>query len=181
MIHFDRTNEKSTPWHEGSPRKCRLCLTDMFERSCLENIASCVDKSSVVDQLVKSIARANRIESKHVRPIIDELIERERFTTSAVGKGLAFPHIRSRRVSKFTGAVGIAPTGIDLQSLDKRPTKLVFLILSPWDEREMHLRLLSRLVSLTQDKSVHLRMDHELCPQDIWQYFQDLDERFESK
>ncbi len=135
------------------------------------------EKSSVISLLIQSLVCEGRIDPAHAEEIIRGLIEHERHGTSAIGKGLAFPHLRTAEVKEFVGAIGVAPDGIDFGSLDHDPTKLVFLTLSPRDGREQHIQLLSRLVRLMQDKAVNMQLHHRLRPQDVYEYLSDLDEQ----
>ena len=119
--------------------------------------------------------REERIDRAHAEEIISGLMERERYGSSAIGKGLAFPHLRTRSVDHFVGAIGVAPEGIPFGSLDQQPTHFVFLTLSPWDEREEHVLLLSRLVSLMGDKAITLQLREGMRPQQVYEYLSDLD------
>jgi mannitol/fructose-specific phosphotransferase system IIA component (Ntr-type) len=132
---------------------------------------------SVIHQLVQALCQQGRLDARHADRVIDEFLQRERLMTSALGRGFALPHIRSRLVSEFLGAIGIAPGGIDLASRDGKPTKLVVLIISPWEERERHLGLLSRVVNLTQDKTARLHWESANSLTKTWQHLADLDRR----
>jgi len=56
---------------------------------------------------------------------------------------VAIPHLHTKAVSKLTLACGISRHGLDFGSVDKQPTHLVFLILTPLDEADQHIRMLS--------------------------------------
>ncbi|MFK8114319.1 MAG: PTS sugar transporter subunit IIA [Rubripirellula sp.] len=155
-------------------------LTKLFSIECIESITDCDGMPAVIRQLIGGLVKANRIDPQSAPPLIDELDSRERLVTSALGKGFAFPHLRTRMVDQFTGAIGVAANGLHLDSLDGLPTKLILLVLSPWDQREVHLGILSRLVHMVDDKVVTLRMHHEFCDQDIWNYLHDIDALRES-
>jgi mannitol/fructose-specific phosphotransferase system IIA component (Ntr-type) len=104
--------------------------------------------------LVDALARAGRISDEHVDAIVASLLTRERFATTAMGNGLAFPHLRSRSIEQICGAVGVAPSGIDFDSLDQLPTRLVLLTLSPFEQRSDHCQVLGRLTCLLSDRTL---------------------------
>lgn len=163
---FDRSPSSS----EGT-----LKLTDVFHPNCIETIRPGTGKSSVISLLVRCLARAEHIGREHSKQLIADLLERERCGSSAIGRGLAFPHLRTRIVTCFVGAIGLAPDGINFGALDGNPTRLVLLTLSPWDGREAHMNLLSRLVSLMQDKSVSHHLNHNIKPPQLYTCLCDLD------
>ena len=162
------------------PDDLDISLRSVFHPSCVEVIRGGSGKSSVISLLVRILAREQHIDRSHAEAIVRELLDRERHSTSAIGRGLAFPHLRTHEVEHFVGAIGVAPDGIDFGALDGEPTKLVLLTLSPWQDREQHMALLSRLVSLMQNKAVSLQLTHRLNPKDVYEYLTDLDHRFAS-
>ncbi|WP_339908365.1 PTS sugar transporter subunit IIA [Symmachiella dynata] len=162
---------------EKKPAAPHLDLTSVFRPNCIEMIRSASGKSSVISRLVQTLVCEERVERVHAEEIINGLLERERHGTSAIGKGLAFPHLRTQNVTNFVGAIGVAPDGINFSALDSGLTKLVFLTLSPRDGREQHITLLSRLVALMQSKAVNMQLHHQIRPSDVYDYLTDLDEQ----
>ena len=172
------TSEDSRlPESGGSTAALGLPLTSVFRPNCIELIRPATGKSSAISLLIQTLAREERLDRQHAEKIICQLIEREPHSSSAIGKGLAFPHLRTHDVDHFVGAIGVAPEGMNFGSRDQQPTKLVFLTLTPWEHREEHVNLLSRLVRLMQDKVVTMRLNHQIRPQDVYQYLTDLDEQ----
>ncbi|MEZ6060984.1 MAG: PTS sugar transporter subunit IIA [Planctomycetaceae bacterium] len=179
MTGFTLSDDTASAADDPGPAKSpsELSLTDVFHENCIEIIRPATGKSSAISLLIQILAREQRIDRIHAEKLVRDLIERERHTSSAIGRGLAFPHLRTRDVTHFAGAIGVAPDGIHFGSLDGEPTKLVFLTLSPWDDREQHQQLLSRLVSLMKDKAVNMRLNHQMQPRDIYAYLTDLDDQ----
>ncbi len=165
------------PAVEIKPTVPHLDLSSVFRLSCIEMLRSASGKSSVISLLVQSLVCEGRVERAHAEEIINGLMERERYGTSAIGKGLAFPHLRTKNVRNFVGAIGVAPDGINFAALDNGQTKLVFLTLSPRDGREQHITLLSRLVALMQNKAVNMQLHHQIRPSDVYEYLTDLDQQ----
>lgn len=90
----------------------------------------------LVDALVSSGAAAPAIREE----LIVRVLERERKGSTGFGRGVAVPHVKHPSVTKMSAAVGLAPRGIDFNSLDKQPVYSVFLLLSPEDRPEQHLQ-----------------------------------------
>ena len=177
MVKCNTTNTvNSIPAETDNPRPAMvLPLGSIFRPNCIEMIRPATGKSSTISILIQALTREEQIDRQRAEEIIRQLIDRERHSSSAIGKGLAFPHLRTRDVDRLVGAIGVAPEGIQFGALDNAPTKLVFLSLTPWEDREQHIHLMSRLVRLMNDKAVHMQMNHRLRPQAVYQYLTDLD------
>lgn len=154
----------------------RVPLTDVFTPDCVETLPASTSKSDLIRKLVQSLVQQNRLQAQHAQRVVDQLLEHESYGSSAIGKGLAFPHLRTSKVEQFVGAIGIASEGICLDALDQQPTKLVFLMLSPIESRNRHMDLLSRLVCLMKDTVIRVQLSH-LLHADIYQYLRDLDQQ----
>ncbi len=111
-------------------------------------------KADVLRSLVEHLANRERIERDHVDSIVSALLAREQAATTGMGKGLAFPHLRSPAVESFCGAIGTVPEGVDFNSLDRLPTRLVVLVLSPFEARAQHTEILARLSALLSDHTL---------------------------
>ncbi len=113
-----------------------------------------LDKDQVLDLMVNLLAQRGRIDQQLVAATVTALQQRERFGTTGLGHGLALPHLRSHDISDFVGLIGVAPQGIDFASLDGWPTRIVILIISPFDQPQRHFEILSRLATLFSDKTL---------------------------
>jgi PTS system nitrogen regulatory IIA component len=99
------------------------------------------DRNGVIRELVQVLAAAKLIDSEAVEGIVKSIITRERTRgTTGFGKGVAAPHAKIDGLSRVVAAVGRSSQGIDFASLDGELVYGLFLILSPTDEAEQHLR-----------------------------------------
>ena len=84
------------------------------------------------------------------------LMNRESLGSTAIGKGVAFPHGRSLAIQELTVLFARSEKGVDFDALDKKPTHLFFLIIAPPQDKEnLYLQVLGHLVELI--KSAPLR------------------------
>lgn len=153
-------------------------LASVFSLDCIETIPSGTMKDAVVEQLLRSLANARLLAPQQVPDLATAMMDRERAGSTALGKGLAMPHLRTKAVSRFVGAVGLAPDGINFQSIDGAPTKLVFLVLGPFEQRERHLELMGRLSALMRDKATLMFLQCRRTRREVHEYLAELDARF---
>ena len=92
-----------------SLERCPLDWSRIVVPECVVTVPPGCGKEDVLTLLVQSLARAGRLEEELVRVIVDALLQRERIGTTGLGRGLALPHLRSRHVTDFLGAVGSLP------------------------------------------------------------------------
>lgn len=164
--------------NRGAAHSDSVALVDVFGSDCIVRISS-TTKADAIRCLVSVLVNNHRVDASRAEEIIRNLMRRESYGSSAFGNGFAFPHLRTSEVQRFTGAIGVAPEGLSFESLDHRPTKLVFLTLSPIASREQHMNLLSRMFNLMRDKAISMQLHHCIQPIEIYRYLQDLDDQSE--
>lgn len=150
----------SEPALQGPPQE--TSFTSVFHDDAIVVFADGETKSSVISTLVQRLVVTGRLNPKCADEVTRQIQQRESLASNAIGRGFAFPHLRSHCVQEFVGAIGILPAGIPFDSMDGSPTKIVFLTLSPHACRRQHTELLSRLVSLLSNRATTVRMveDH---------------------
>lgn len=81
-------------------------------------------------------------------------IKRENVHSTAIGKGIAAPHIFSDEFSDFFITVALIREGMEYKSPDEQKVFLVFLIMS--DERDigLHLKTLAHIARLTKSTDI---------------------------
>jgi mannitol/fructose-specific phosphotransferase system IIA component (Ntr-type) len=80
------------------------------------------------------------------------LLNRESLGSTAIGKGVAFPHGRTLAVQELTVLFARSAEGVDFDSLDKKSTHLFFLIIAPPQDKEnLYLQVLGCVVELIKD------------------------------
>jgi len=98
------------------------------------------DRDQVISELVGALVSSGAADAKLRDELIARVLERERRGSTGFGRGVAVPHVKHKSVKGMAAAVGLSPTGVDFDALDKQPVYSVFLLLSPEDRPEDHLR-----------------------------------------
>ncbi len=106
------------------------------------------DKDAVFRELVDFYCKA--VGSTHGEDIIKAIQEREAKMSTGISKGIAFPHGKTNAVDKIHVVIGISKKGIQYDSLDGEPVYLLFMIISPVEDPQNHLRLLKHLADLIE-------------------------------
>ena len=65
-----------------------------------------------------------------------------------LGNGLAIPHAKSAGAKELVGALGIKPEGVEFDSLDRQPARVIFLVVSRHDRSGPHIQCLAEIAAL---------------------------------
>ena len=68
--------------------------------------------------------------------------------------GIAIPHARTPFVKQLSLALGISKEGIDFESMDGEPSKLIFMIAAPEETKKEHLDLLAEISKLSYEEEL---------------------------
>jgi len=112
------------------------------------------NKRDALAELVEAVCNDRNIRDRSL--ILEMLLNRESLGSTAIGKGVAFPHGRTLAVRDLSIVFGRSTAGIDFDSVDRKPTHIFFLIIAPPQDRDnLYLQVLGRVVDLIKDD--HMR------------------------
>lgn len=100
----------------------------------------------------------------HDEPQLDEnaafqsLLEREKLGSTGIGHGVAIPHGRIKGLKKAVGAFVRLDDGMDYESSDHEPVRLIFALLVPENATDEHLALLAKLATLFNKQDVRAKL-----------------------
>lgn len=108
-------------------------------------------KHEAIQTLVRRLGDLGRISPEACDELVSRIIAREELGATAIGRGIAIPHAKHPAVPRTVGIVGYAARGIDFNSLDGEPVKIVVLLLSPAGQSVEHLRALAWISRTLRD------------------------------
>ncbi|MDR3171202.1 MAG: PTS sugar transporter subunit IIA [Treponema sp.] len=92
--------------------------------------------------LADNIANAPQVKNR--QELAAEILKREELMSTAIGRGIAIPHVRLSSVTDLVVSVGISRTDIlDFQTLDDEPVRLLFMIAAAYNQHAYYLQTLS--------------------------------------
>ena len=81
---------------------------------------------------------------KNGQELTTEILKREELMSTAIGRGIAIPHVRLASVTDLVMAVGISRTDIiDFNTIDDTPVRLLFMIAAAYNQHSYYLQTLS--------------------------------------
>lgn len=101
------------------------------------------------------------IEAVGANPAVTDIVafrkavyEREAIMSTGIGDGIAIPHVRIPEVVEATLGVGVAPSGIDFETLDNQPVYVLVLFATPANSDKEYLRLLAQVMLSLRNKEL---------------------------
>jgi PTS system fructose-specific IIC component/PTS system nitrogen regulatory IIA component len=126
-----------------------MLLSELFESEFIKIGLEAEDKDEAFEELADAFCQSSQLKIRE--EILEAIRDRERKMSTGIQKGIAVPHGRVSSINKIYGFLGISRQGIDYDALDGEPVYILFMILAPQTESELHLRILKRLAELLQN------------------------------
>ena len=122
-------------------------------------------KNDALKELFRIIEQAPEITDR--KKFETSIIERESILTTGIGFEFAVPHVKIPSVSNFVMALGRNPAGIDFDSLDGRPVKIVVMIGSSDRQRDEFLKVLAAVVLRFKEEDFRKKILKAKTPDEI--------------
>lgn len=145
-------------------------MADLFPRQHVVAFHQVQRSVHVVEAMVDRLITTGRVRSAIGKQLVESLMRREEYGTSAIGNRLAFPHLRTPLVENVLGCFAYLDVGCDFLALDGQPTRCFWLTVAPVSRRREHIAILTQLFRLVRDPRVQLWMDHPQAAMQIWQH-----------
>jgi nitrogen PTS system EIIA component len=113
-------------------------------------------KGEVLGEMSGHLAKQQAgVDPEALRKVLEE---RELLASTAIGDGIAIPHGKLDTVEQLVGTLGRSQAGLEFDSIDGKPTHLVFMLVAPSSSTGIHLKALARLSRLFRDADFRRRL-----------------------
>ena len=111
-------------------------------------------KHDAIVQLSDVLSTAPQI--KNAQELTAEILKREELMSTAIGKGIAIPHVRLSSVTDLVMAVGVCKKPIsDYQTIDDEPVNLLFMIAAAYNQHSLYLKTISHFCGKLKQEGLH--------------------------
>ena len=135
-----------------------------------------LDKPSVLRELSSVLVKPSQAAS--VEELLQVLLDREKLGSTGIGEGIAIPHGRLKKLKNFFISFGRSIKGVDFDSIDRKPSRLFFLVMAPDNSAVDNLKLLSRIVTLLKDDSFKKRLIEAPSRKGLFEVISEEDEKY---
>ena len=111
-------------------------------------------KEEIIKEMAQLFVKSEVLNSEDLEEFVKEINEREKLTPTGMQDGIAIPHARTPLVKELSLALGISYEGVDFESMDGEPSKLIFMIAAPEETKKEHLDLLAEISKLSYEEEL---------------------------
>ena len=101
-----------------------------------------------IDELIDQLVAHQKIKAEHRDAFVACIKKRETSMTTGIGFGIAIPHASSDLVDEVVCVVGRSREGVQFNSLDCKPVRLVLLFLVPQGQFQKHLHTMANVAKV---------------------------------
>jgi nitrogen PTS system EIIA component len=123
-------------------------IEDMLAADAIIPRLDADDKKQALQALA---AKAEAATGAGAPDIYAALLQRERLSSTSLGRGIAIPHVKLPGVKAITCLFARLDHPIPFESHDGEPVDLLFFLLAPEDAGADHLKALARISRLVRD------------------------------
>lgn len=127
-----------------------MTIRDLLAAESINLNGTPAGKTEALNQCIDLMTKSGKIAD--VEKYRKGVFAREEEGTTGIGMGIAIPHCKSDAVTKAGLAAMVVKDGVDFESLDGTPAKIIFLIAAPNTEDNVHLQVLSKLSVMLMDE-----------------------------
>ena len=153
-------------------------ITDLLDKRSINLNAAPKTKSEALDMAVELMAKSGKIDD--IESYRAKVYAREEESTTGVGEGIAIPHGKCSAVNAPGLAAMVIKDGVDFESLDDEPVKVLFLIAAPDTKDNVHLDVLSKLSVLLMDENFVAKLMKAGSPEEFIEIIDGADEEAKS-
>jgi PTS system nitrogen regulatory IIA component len=125
------------------------------------------NKRDVLLALAENLSAAPQI--KNGQELAVEILKREELMSTAIGCGIAIPHVRLSSVTDLVVSVGISRAEIiGFHPMDDEPVRLVFMIAAAQNQHAYYLQTLSWFSARLKNKELRDSLLQAQTPQEVF-------------
>lgn len=105
------------------------------------------DKEKILDELVSVLEHSDKVGNR--TKLLTDFVNRERKASTAIGHGIAFPHIRTYQAKDLVIGFARSIEGYEFDSPDGEPVHLFFVMAAPsYGDDSLYLRVFKALAEV---------------------------------
>ncbi|MEZ5993732.1 MAG: PTS sugar transporter subunit IIA [Planctomycetota bacterium] len=137
-------------YHEAPDRKKYMDIHGMLSP---DRIIMDLQSSTKRDALVEIVTNLGTSDGvTDVEALKKAILEREEIMSTGVGLTIAVPHAKLASVKSFTLGLARSSKGIDYDSLDGQPVKIIVTIAAPDNDQNTYLRVLAAVMHVLRNE-----------------------------
>ena len=150
-------------------------ITDVLDKEAILADLKAQNKKGILEELVAPVAEIANVNQE---ALVKVLMERERLGSTGIGGGIGIPHGKMKDLEALVLGFGLSRKGVDFESLDRQPTHIFFLLVTPENSTGLHLKLLARISRILKNDPFKSRLLNAADGDEIFNIIKEEDEEF---
>ncbi len=117
--------------------------------ACVAMDLKATGKEAAIRELVDLLAANGRIRDPSA--VFADVMDRERSMSTGMAHGIALPHAKTDGADVMVAAIGLKRDGLEFQSLDGQPARLIVLLATPKKNPGAHIQFLAAVGAALRD------------------------------
>ena len=112
----------------------------------------------IIGEMVELAVKNKEISHDDAETVKNSLIEREKSMSTGIGNGVAIPHCSTSKVSSVITVMALTSKGLNFDSIDNEPVKIVILLIVPKDKLTLHIKTLANIAKMMSDAALREKL-----------------------
>lgn len=140
-------------------------LSDLLPVTHIYNGLQGETKIEIIEELLTLMKKNDLIQE--YEEALNDVLDREGYLSTGLENGLAIPHAKTDSIKNLAIVFGVKKDGVTFESLDGKPSDLIFLVLSPKDTSGPHIQALALITRNLKDAGVREHIKNCSSEQEI--------------
>jgi PTS system fructose-specific IIA component len=128
-----------------------MSLLDNLKKNNILLKPKAKNRWEIITEMAELAARNRDISQSDLDCITGLLIEREKSMSTGIGNGVAIPHCSTEKVKELVTVLAVTPKGINFESIDNEPVKIIILLIVPKEKLTQHIKTLANIAKMMSD------------------------------
>ena len=135
-----------------------MFLSDGLKKNNIILKARAKNRWDIITEMVNLAVANNEIENIERDAIVKALIEREKSMSTGIGNAIAIPHCSTAKTNDIIISIAVSQKGIDFDSIDNIPVKIVILLIVPKTKLAQHIKTLANIAKMMSNDSLREKL-----------------------
>lgn len=127
------------------------------------------DRWKAIEEIVHHLVEKHNELAQFEQNILEAVKLREESMSTAIGFGVAIPHASTSAVPTVTSVFARSSSGIEYDSLDAQPVKIMVLLLTPTGQAQEHLKTLANISRFMNNRDFREKAENAKTADEIYQ------------
>ncbi|MDY6933450.1 MAG: PTS sugar transporter subunit IIA [Spirochaetota bacterium] len=122
-----------------------MIISENLKKSNIIIKAKSENRWELIQEMLDLAVKNKEVKEEDRETVGKALIEREKSMSTGIGKGVAIPHCTTSVIDQIVIIIALCENGINFDSIDNQPVKIVILLLVPKNKLTQHIKTLANI------------------------------------